>query len=812
MAQMQTSNGLFPPPQPPLPKGGSYEVPRPAKGAVRNDTVRIPTSRLGCVLGLFAGLLSLANTQAEEPKLKPLTVCAIPATMPRMDKTSDGTPRGLDVALAQQLGRLLNRTIEFHWCANPDCAWHCLPAGRCDLVIGQPRESGPRQGIAWSVPYAGAQFGLVIPRDTKGVQSLADLHGKRVGIVTGTVVLAEKDHTVARFKTREELLDGFSSAKLDAAFMDADFAAWYLHEHPELPLRLVAGYVPREHWDMALAVRGNDAGLLVDVNRALAQLAESGDLRRIYADHGVPFRPPFTERPRPKTAPNTWRHIRDRGEMVVSFDPANLPYSSAKDDRPGFDVELARTLAERLGVKLRIDWIDIQRETALGKLLQQECDLVLGTAIAPNAVEDDEELAGKILYSRPYYGTGYVLVQRKGTAAVRALADLKGTKSQRLGTEAGSVADYSLRQRGYFRRLYRNQLATLKALSDGDLDYAYLWANTGWTLHNSPDFPLELVPNYVPEDRWNIAVALRPGDDELKQQVDKVLAVLAEDGTVARALARYHVPAFPPFPELGEDEPLKHPRADRGPEPQMQRVQTSKTRYDGLARIRSAGELVVGLDQNNLPFSVASQPKPSGLDYEIAALLAEQLGVTLRVYWAYSSHDSYPSKLASKQLCDVILGVIPDDRFAQRVLYSQPYYVASYQWVVRSGDVAPGERDPIAVEEGVAVRGLKGRELRSYPSTEAILEAVAAGRIKAGYVISTRGPWLAHQEFSGKLTFLPVASSDDRFPISAAVRKTDRDLKDAIDRAWTELDRSGRLAEVFARWHIPYESPQSSSK
>ena len=114
----------------------------------------------------------------------------------------------------------------------------------------------------------------------------------------------------------------------------------------------------------------------------------------------------------------------------------------------------------------------------------------------------------------------------------------------------------------------------------------------------------------------------------------------------------------------------------------MQRIETSKHPYTGLARIRSAGELVVGLDQNNLPFSTA-HPRPAGLDYEIAGLLAEQLGVPLRVYWAYSAHDSYPSKLSAKQLCDVILGVMPDDRFGQRVLYSRPYYVAKYQLVVR---------------------------------------------------------------------------------------------------------------------------------
>jgi hypothetical protein len=46
----------------------------------------------------------------------------------------------------------------------------------------------------------------------------------------------------------------------------------------------------------------------------------------------------------------------------------------------------------------------------------------------------------------------------------------------------------------------------------------------------------------------------------------------------------------------------------------------------------------------------------------------------------------------------------------------------------------------------------------------------------------------------------------DAFPIVAAVRKSDAELKAAIDRAWDELDRSGQLARAFARWHIPYEA------
>jgi polar amino acid transport system substrate-binding protein len=280
---------------------------------------------------------------------------------------------------------------------------------------------------------------------------------------------------------------------------------------------------------------------------------------------------------------------------------------------------------------------------------------------------------------------------------------------------------------------------------------------------------------------------------------------------VARALANYSVAYFPPSArdqetrgEAAADQTIRHGVRDRGLEPQMEHVQMSKHRYDGLERVRSAGSLVVGLDQNNLPFS-AAHPEPAGLDYEIAQLVAERLGVSLRVYWSYSAHDSYPSKLATKRFCDVIVGISPDDRFARRVLYSKPYYVAKYQLVIPAGGTSAS--GPVAIEPGVAVRGLHGRETRTYPGVDAVLEAVATKQVNAGYVISTRGQWLAERRWPGRLQFVDRADSADQFPICAAVRRTDADLKAAIDAAIDDLAVSGRLAKVFARWHVPYIAP-----
>ncbi len=800
------------------------------------------------MLGIIASSTLSAAPPAHKPsqanQTTPLVVCAVPDAMPHTGKAKDGSPQGLDVAVAQLVAAELKRPLEVHWCVSAACSWRCLSEKRCDMVIGQPHGSGPSRDVAWSNPYSGSRFGLVVRDGTSGIRSLADLDGKKVGIVTGSVALASQAHRTVEFKTRDKLLDEFNSSQLDAAFVDDDFAAWYLHAHPELTLARVAEYVPRERWNMGLAVRTLDSALLKDINRALTSVVLNGLVSKAFSNQGVAYRAPFTKSDAKPVAGESWKRIRERGELVVSMDPANLPYSAATGERPGFDVELARLLAAKLGVKLRIDWIDIHRKTAIGQLLDGECDLAFGAAIEPRAMDDEEEIGERVIYSRPYYGTGYFLVTRQQGPEAKSLADLKGDKSRRLGAEAGSVADYSLRQRGYLRRLFRTQLAALKSLSDGGIDYAYLWSNVGWTLHASPELEAEIVADYVPEDHWNIAVAMRKGDDELKRHVDEGLQKLIDEQIVSRVLKSYHVPWLPvfnidekplsdgtaeeraadnkdekvlkPVPEArqspeGADaaSAIRHQPTDRGREPQMERRQRSKQRYAALSRIRSGGVLVVGLDHNSLPFS-AAHPEPAGLDYDIARLLAEKLGVSLNVYWAYSSHDSYPSKLATKELCDVMLGVMPDDRFGKRVAFSKPYYFLDYRFVVPAGAALPEENQPLAAERGLALRGFRERQIHEHPSLESILEAVVEGKESTGYVTSARGQWLAETRWPGKLKFVPPGESAvDRFPICAAVRKTDTDLRDAIDNTLDELASSGQVDRgVHSLAHSVRPAPQ----
>ena len=144
---------------------------------------------------------------------------------------------------------------------------------------------GPPRKVAWSVPYAGAQFGLVVPRESRGIR-FPGRPSRQAGRDRGRHggALGEGPHGRSLQVARSSFWTGSRPRRWTPRFWMPTSPPGTCTSILELGLRLVPEYVPRERWNMALAVRAKDAQLLVEINRALAQLAESGELRRIYDD------------------------------------------------------------------------------------------------------------------------------------------------------------------------------------------------------------------------------------------------------------------------------------------------------------------------------------------------------------------------------------------------------------------------------------------------------------------------------------------------------------------------------------------------
>jgi polar amino acid transport system substrate-binding protein len=229
--------------------------------------------------------------------------------------------------------------------------------------------------------------------------------------------------------------------------------------------------------------------------------------------------------------------IRESGSIALCAHPNALPFASKKGSPPGFQVELAEAIAERLGVKLARHWVTNGYER-----FRAGCDIVLD-AVADRAAMGETGLRP----SRPYQRGGVVLATRSGETTPGALADYVG--EHRIGVMVGSLAAMILDKQRVATRPFVFEDEMLNALADHSVDAIVVSrASAGYYNLTHAAAPLQLVDAFAgePDLNWNLAVGMQRPDDALRQHVDAALEALLADGTIARIYERYGVAALPP--------------------------------------------------------------------------------------------------------------------------------------------------------------------------------------------------------------------------------------------------------------------------
>jgi len=226
-----------------------------------------------------------------------------------------------------------------------------------------------------------------------------------------------------------------------------------------------------------------------------------------------------------------WDAIRSNGEISVCANPNALPYSSNKPDAPGFQLEIAHALAQRLGVRLRVEWIVPRMRAST-----VDCDLLMDTIAVPGVQPPSVRL------SDPYYRGGVPLAfgrEQKPAMTYRALA--AGT---RVGVIMNSLASLVVSKTQATMIPFGFESDMLEALERGEIAAAAASAaSIGYFNLKHPDARLQLVhaEDDEPELRWPVAVGMRRADDALVQKVNSALADLLSSGTIAAVYTRYGV-------------------------------------------------------------------------------------------------------------------------------------------------------------------------------------------------------------------------------------------------------------------------------
>ena len=223
--------------------------------------------------------------------------------------------------------------------------------------------------------------------------------------------------------------------------------------------------------------------------------------------------------------------IQASGKLIVALEGAWQPWSyhDESDTLVGYDVEVSRAIAEKLGVEP--EYVESDWDSLFAGLDAGRYDMVC------NGVEVTEERAKTYAFTTPYGYIHTALAVRKDNEDIHSFEDLKGkTTANSLASTYMELAEsYGATVQGI-----DTLEETIQLLTAGRID-ATLNADVSFYdyLNVHPDADFKLVAQT--EDASHVAIPLRKGDASatLLEAINTAIEELRADGTLKELSEKY---------------------------------------------------------------------------------------------------------------------------------------------------------------------------------------------------------------------------------------------------------------------------------
>lgn len=237
-----------------------------------------------CVAGLAACGNSGADSSEEKTEEKETLVMATNAEFPPYEYYEGQDIVGIDADIAAAIADELGMELKIEDMAF-DSIIAAVTSGKADFgAAGMTVDPDREKEINFTDTYATATQ-VIIVNDDSDIAGPDDLVGKTIGVqlgTTGDIYASDiEDATVERYNKGFEAVQALTQNKIDAVVIDGEPAKKFV-ESAEGTKILDEAYTEEEY---AIVVAKDNDELLDQINAAIADLKESGELDEIVAKY-----------------------------------------------------------------------------------------------------------------------------------------------------------------------------------------------------------------------------------------------------------------------------------------------------------------------------------------------------------------------------------------------------------------------------------------------------------------------------------------------------------------------------------------------
>lgn len=328
-----------------------------------------------------------------------LTMSTI-SVYPPLDYYKDGQLVGYEIDLAYRFCESRGFSLILQD-MNFDSVLPSLQSGRSDFAVAAINITEERrESVYFSDPiYTGGAAVCVLKPSNVSYQSVDELQGKRIGVVTGTIhdSLVEKRLPTAQivyFNTVADMLDALKAGKIDALVRPLSGAVFIRYEDDSITW--LDEHLTDADVSFAFPKTENGAALRERFSDFIRELRANGELDTLREKW-------FGEDESVKTMLDLSALPATNGTLRLATTGSQVPFNYVRDNTiVGFEIELAARFCEENGFGLKVEQMNF--DGVLASVQAGKCDF----ACACLAVT--EERKESVDFSEPHFAESVVFV------------------------------------------------------------------------------------------------------------------------------------------------------------------------------------------------------------------------------------------------------------------------------------------------------------------------------------------------------------------------------------------------------------------